>query len=581
MLINGQPINGVVLGGGVAPFVPADPVTVVPRQSIVWDVRVMLDGVDVSHLLTGTVMVDLERDAAAVAEFTLLLDPGPVNPLANLGKPVAVYYRDWAAGSWSEVLLFEGSVIRPDFDPVNRMVRCDCSDRLQDLLEAMTVEEIDALVGGLWSADLFEAPAGRPRWDYAQERKSSRPYTLQKRPGGAIEMLPLETSAPAFYMGSGVTMDQSLVWQPVELSQRLNVVELVAEYRYANLRQRHQRYVWEHPDVEGLAPQDGFCFLYGLGGSEVPDIEMITEETLSAGFQTILQGADWRRVPLSGAGASCDPPFIWSNVYPDLLLAADWSGAVRWAQPVVERYTIRIEAPASVATAGEVLQRDQIAADSSELDRVAEFEAAEYTAPDPDAVEDALGDWVVAVREADRWAEALQCALSVNRTAILLAHRGNRLSYQMPTTDVMGLRLEHTAKVEDQYARCQAPVWSLIHELDIDSQTALTTITLAVSQGGGTVTDPLVMPSALPNTPDGSPNPAITLPSYIYTGFGEEIDETQPGFYGNYSSVITPMVQRRLVLPAPEIPAEHRDEFVTETAVTYRVAIPNDLMEFV
>lgn len=584
MLINGSPLNGVVLGGGPRRFVSAAPVEIVPRQSIQWDVRVMIDGENVSELLTGQIRVDLERDGAALAEFTVLLNPGPVNPLAYMGKACQVYYRDFLAGSWTEELLFDGWVIRPEFEPSDRLIRCDCSDRLQDLLEAMTVEQIDALVGGLWSEDLFEPAAGRNRWDYAQERKSTRPYSLQKRPGGAIEMLPIAGAAPAFVMGEGVTMDRTLAWAPVELSERVNVVELVADYRYAKLRERHQQFIWEHPAVAGQSEIDGFCIVYGnLGSTEVPDIEMIVSETESAGYQAVLQGADWYRVPGSGAGSLCDPPFGWTNTYPDLLLGANWRGAMRWVQTVTERYSIRIEAPASIAASGEVLQRDQLAADSSDVPRVSEWESATFTVQDPDAVEDALGDWVVDLREVDRWSAALQCALSIHRTTLLRAHRENRLSFQMPTSDVMGLQLRHTVLVEDQRVRCQAPVWALIHELDIDEQTALTTIQLAVSQGGGDITDPLVMPPVPPSTPAGTPGSAITLATQLQLREGGVVyDPDLDGFSGNYGGVVNDRFPRSMPLTAPEIPAEHRDEFIADAGeIIYRVAIPDDLLEFV
>jgi hypothetical protein len=544
----------------------------------------MIDGENVSELLTGQIRVELERDGAALAEFTVLLNPGPVNPLAYMGKACQVFYRDFLAGSWTEELLFDGWVIRPEFEPTDRLIRCDCSDRLQDLLEAMTVEQIDELVGGLWSEDLFEPAAGRSRWDYAQERKSSRPYSLQKPPGGAIEMLPIEGGAPAFVMGEGVTLDRTLAWAPVELSARVNVVELVAEYRYAKLRQRHQQFIWEHPAVAGVSEIEGFCIVYGeLGSTEVPDIEQITSETQSAGYQAVLQGADWYRVPGSGAGSLCDPPFGWTNNYPDLLLGANWRGAMRWVQQVTERYTIRVEAPGSVAAAGEVVQRDQVAADSSDVERVSEWENAVFDVQDPDAVEDALGDWVVDLREVDRWSAALQCMLSIHRATLLRAHRENRLSYQMPTTDVMAMELRHTAKVEDQGARCQAPIWSLIHELDIDEQTAITTILHAVSQGGGDVTDPLVMPPVPPSTPAGSPGSAITLATQLYPREGGVVyDPDLDGFAGNYGGAEGETFPRRMQLTAPEIPAEHRDEFIADAGtIIYQVAIPDDLLEFV
>ncbi|WP_052081018.1 hypothetical protein [Pseudomonas sp. ML96] len=584
MLINGSVIGGVVLGGGAGLVQPPAPEPVVPRQSIVWDVRLVLGGEDHSHLLSGGARVETERDSASLAEFTLLLDPGPVNPFTFIGRTVQVYYRDWTGTGWVEELMFDGRVIRPIFEPVMRTVRCDCSDRLQDLIEALTVAQVNALVRGLWSADLFEDPAGRSRWDYAQERKSTVNATLQKRPGGALEMLPLEATAPFMLLGDGVTMDQSLVWTPVELSERVNVVELVGEYRFDRLRERHQDFFWEHPLLFGVGDLEGFCMWGNQGSTELPDIQQVLDETNGAGYTGIINPSDedWYRLPPSGTGGLCDPPFLWKNPYPDLLLRGAWTGGMRWIQPITERYTIRIEAPTSMAAAGEVIQRDQFSADSEGSDRGEAWESAAFTAADPDAVEDALGDWVVDVRDVDRWTSALQCALSIHRTTLQMAHRENRLAVQMPTSDVMALELRHTLRVEDQRVRCQAPVWSLLHEFDFDAQTALTTITLAVSQGGGGVTDPLVLPPIPPSTPSGSAPGTIVLPTQLQNVDGTEVyDETLDGFAGNWNNVDDNSFPRRMQITSPEIPADQRDEFVAEATATYRVAIPDDLLEFI
>ncbi|EJO91367.1 hypothetical protein A471_23073 [Ectopseudomonas mendocina DLHK] len=50
-------------------------------------------------------------------------------------------------------LLFDGWVIRPSFEPVDSVIALECSDRLQDAIEALSIAGVDALVGGNWSAD--------------------------------------------------------------------------------------------------------------------------------------------------------------------------------------------------------------------------------------------------------------------------------------------------------------------------------------------------------------------------------------------------------------------------------------------
>ena len=90
---------------------------------------------------------------------------------------------------------------------------------------------------------------------------------------------------------------------------------------------------------------------------------------------------------------------------------------------------------------------------------------------------------------------------------ILGAHRGNRFAYQLPTADCLDIRLEHTGRVEDvilgRNIVCQARMFSIAHQWDLDSGSAITSIQFAVSQGGGDETDPLTVPGAPASTPSG------------------------------------------------------------------------------
>ncbi|WP_236235096.1 hypothetical protein, partial [Pseudomonas tohonis] len=84
--------------------------------------------------------------------------------------------------------------------------------------------------------------------------------------------------------------------------------------------------------------------------------------------------------------------------------------------------TLRVEAPASIAQAGEVVDRERMAVES-ESDRADSFEDAAFTGPEPDAVQDALGDWVVDLREQSRLSTGVECLLNVSKVKILAGHR--------------------------------------------------------------------------------------------------------------------------------------------------------------
>lgn len=581
MELNGAELNAVELNGASAGGSVPD--TIVPVVSVIWAPRLMLNGVDRTDLLVGGVRIVRQEGVRCLADFTLFLAAGTVNPASYTGQTVELYYRDRYAGAWREELRFKGKIVRPQFSLQQRLLTCECSDQLQEKVEEMEVAAIDAVTEGHWSDDVFEPVEGRSRWDYAAERMSTQPASLQLNVEGELHKTPWAAGAAAFIVPPGAVLDGSLDYVPVELNDRTNVVEIEADYRFIRLRERHQPFTWRHPDIVGESIDNSFCVWHTDTG-DLPNKDTIYQATQNAGFPAVLDGAFWLVLPPTGV--YCSPPVSWQSQYVDLLLGADWTGAARWAQRVTEQYRLRVEAPASVAQAGEVVSRERVAIET-ESDRESEFQGAEFTAPEPDATEDALGDWVVDLREEDRRTDGIACQLGMAAATILGAHRGNRVPFQLPTSDTLGFRLEHTLHVQDVIlgaaVQCRAKVFSITDEWDLDSGAAITSIVLAVSQGGGSESDPLEPPPAPASTPPGAVPELIILPSQ-FSGHldSPEYDEELLGFSGNYANYNSSQepFEVRFDLDAPEIPAEHRDEYAVTQATTYRVPVPDDLVEF-
>lgn len=581
-MLNGHTLNGAPLNGAPRRTV-LGPVVVQPVVSVLWNVRVMLAGTDISDQLTGSVRIEREEGAATLADIVIALDAGPVNPSAYIGNTVEIYYQHWNGSGWDEHLRFRGQVVRPQYDLQGRLLSCECSDRLQDAVEALTVAQVDTLCAGAWSADIYESPEGRSRWDYAQERMATRAASLQRSVEGELQVAAwAAAAAPHWLLPVGTALDETLDYVPVELSERINVVELELDYRFQRLRQRHQTWDWMHPDISDDSLTNGFC-VWRIEGGELPTISMCLEATASVGYPGQIS-ATWAVLPPSGS--YCIPPAAWINTYTDLVLHGTWTNGRRWVQLCTEQYRLRVEAPASIAQAGEVIRRDSIAAET-ESDRADAFANVEaFTAPEDDATEDAMGDWVVDLREPDRLDDAVLCGLQMAKVQILAAHRGNRLAFSLPTSDTLGMRLEHTLKIEEEVAartiRGQGKLFSLVDEWSFDDGSAITAVVLAISQGGGTIDDELLPPAAPSTTPAGSPPALIHLPSQLGgRADSPPYDDTIPGFSGNYDGPLlgSETYPRRMTGISPEIPAEHVDEFAATAAATYRVAIPEDLLE--
>lgn len=571
MLLNGAPLNSTALNGiggaPVAPVIPAVPIA--QGLAFRWRLRVIVGGVDMSARLTGSVSVDRERGAAGVASFVLQLAAGPVLPSEWVGRTVQVFYLSTAQGVTTEALRYTGRIVKTEWSSQLRQLACQCGDQLQPRVEALEVAQIDALTpAAFWSADVFDPVAGRSRWDYAQERMSTIAASLDSATDGTLRVSSWYAGAPDFEFGPNTTLYDSMSVSYADLTALTNTVEVEADHRFSRLWQQNISYSWANP-AAGIGVS--FC-VWRRESGETPDVDMLVSAADGAGL-TVLDGAVYNRLPPSGV--YCDPPAGWVNKYPDLLLAADFVGGRRWAQPVTEQYRFTVTAPASVATAGAVITRDRLAFEV-ESEQAEQWGSAAFT--------DGFTG-VVDVHDDGRRVAALQCVLNQAVTKIIAAHTATTISWDVPTSMVMGIDLTHTLKLNDQGIKAQARCSRVVDSFDLLSGAAITTLSIAVMRGGGDISDPLTPPAGTTRAPLGPVS--ITLPSQLGSrNISPIYSDALDGFAGNYDNNdldINPALvvfPRRFTLTAPELPADVRDDYPIPVAATYRVKIPNDLLEF-
>ncbi|HBS80999.1 MAG: hypothetical protein CMK99_13665 [Pseudomonas sp.] len=567
--LNASPLNGVA---GQA----AEPEYIVRGQSFVWALRVTVGGVNQTAILTGTVTVDREEGAAGVAGFDLFVASGPVVPTDWTGKAVTIDYISTSQGATSEVRRFTGQLSQPVWNPITRILSCECSDQLQQRVEAMTVEAIDSLTGGYWSADVFDAVTGRSRWDYAVERMGSRPASLDCSPTGDMRVTSWYAMAPHFEFGPGTTVYGSVDVELAQLGDITNRIEIEISYRYPRLWQLIESFGWAHPNADGLSGIGGFC-AWRTWSTELPDTDMIESAVTGAGL-SLIGGVGGYQLPLSMANP-CGDGVAWTNTFEGLWLSAGVNGGRRWTQTVTEYYTLTL-----TTAEGQIEGTQRIGRDSAnfeiESNRSEDWSGSLET--DPNAEPGDLSD------EARR-VSAITCLLRRGRTEIISAHRGTTVSWAVPTSMASTVDLAHTLSIDDQGARAIGKCRRIVDSFDLNSGEALTTLSIAVMRGGG-VSDPLTVPAApstsLPPLSGGNnslptqlggrlvdPETGFTIPPY---------DPDRLGFSGNYSvkdDLTAPDYPRRFDLEARDIPAEYRDERAVTAEATYLVGIPNDLLE--
>lgn len=294
---------------------------------------------------------------------------------------------------------------------------------------------------------------------------------------------------------------------------------------------------------------------------------MVREAVESAGG-TLLQGYQWDTLPPT-ATDPCGTGVQWLNYFgnEELLLGATFSVGRRWAQSVTERYSLSVEIPDSITAAGEVIERIGSAFE-------VESPAAEAWGSEP--FTDGISSHTD-VRDQVRRDAFLQVLLRQGVATVVNAHRETVLTFQVPTSMALGIDLVHTVLLEDQGARALGKVIRVSD--DLTEPLPLTTISLKVMRGGGTVTDPLTPPASV-NEPQPWPSTTVELPTQLGGRTSSPpYDDTLPGFAGNFSTGSGEQFPRRFELEASEIPAELRDELPVTIEAAYRVAIPNDLLE--
>ena len=563
--LNAVPLNGLGSSGIVTQIIE-------PGSSFSWSPRLLLDGDDVTDQLLGAIVVDRSESGDAVASFQLWLGTAPVSIGSYSGRSVVI---DIILHGEPEVVSrrFTGQLVQPEFDVVSRVLSCEANTRLAENVEAMSIAAIDTLVGGLWSPDVFEDVAGRSRWDYAQERLSTRTASLNADRYGVPRITPWHIDAVHYEFAPGSTVHESVDVGLATLSDAVNVYELELDYRYTRYRQRRQSYTWRHTGTGGNMSLAGFN-AWRADSTELPDVDMITEAVNSAGWY--LSSSTWYRL----YGDLPDLPQPWYNKNTDLLLGADFSASIRWSQRAVEKYTVRLEVADSVAAVGEVIERGRVVLDTdTENDRLWDESTGDLVAAVTDAPIDQLQR-----RDPERLAAAFDCAVSAGVATLCAAQRANVVTWQVPLAHALAIDFGHRLRLRDQGADVTGMVVMLTEEMDTQTGTALLTIGIAPSLGAATAIGDIPV---LPDPPEFEDQPGPVMPGSLPTQIGLRIDsppydEELPGFAGNYSignGDPADRYPRRFAIDTPEILEQWRNEIEAAVVVTYSIAPPADTLE--
>lgn len=573
--LNSGPLNSIGGAGGVT-----QPDVVATGIAYVWRLQIAVDGEDVTGLLVGSVDIDREEGSAAVAGFSLHLPDGPVVPTDWVGLPVTIDFVWTEQGTTYQVRRFTGFLGQPTWDPTTRLLSCECSDNLQQRIEAMSVEDIDALIPAYWTEDAFEPVTGRSHWDYAQERLSTIPSSLDCDVYGNPRVSSWLPGAPSLIFGAGTTLYQSVEVELAEMARITNRVELEANYRYARLREFRQTFAWG-------SPHGGFC-QWRLYNHELPTVDMFISAAGAGGMTPIK--ASFQVLPPT-APDPCGTGSAWINNYPDLVLNGSVTSARRWNQTVTETYRMTVRTHDGVPPAAVVYRTGQsFAVESQDADVWPDSLVPLVWAPRAGYVITREPQQRLVAGDRDDEARRvgfLSAELHAARTELLRAHRQNSASWAVPTPMAVQADLFMSLELDDQGVHATGKCRRIVDAFDLASGEAVTTLMVAVMRGPSGSSSSLTIPGRLgaPTAPDPDPAPALTAGAPTQLGgmfTSPEYDEELEGFSGNYVPSQDPSLEvfpRRLYFDAAEIPAEDTDEAAFAGDFEYVIGIPNDILE--
>lgn len=561
-------------------------------NAIGWTAKVTLDGTDISALCLNRIQVSMEEGTPRQATVQYRPLPGLIDYCSLKNKVVTVDYIN----TGTTYRVFTGKVSRFDYDPTDVIVTLDCDDRLQDDVDAMERAVLDDLIGGVWSADVFDEDVDN--WEYAEDLLSTVPKSLDKNAAGGLRITDWAAKGTAdVVLGESEIQYRSPDIEIADSATIVNYVEVQIDNRYDRKWHRDVNISWRYPR--------SMCD-YVEVPTELPNTEMVLGALDSGGWgikrldtvPLMDSGTFYCRaggvVPVNGYSVGTYSPtgtFLWNNPhYPDLLVGFNATVFSEWDQNITERGEFVVKSPQSIATCGENKQTLTVSVDiesdedSDEEDTnspttvnnrfsyngagcnlaasggiftapgeqqpqggygVSRFGTSDIGAPPDGSSLLSNGDYALDAADQARYDLAAKVGVAQARRLILESHRQNFVSF---TRTFLPVDVDMTLEVNVTNLHARGKVSSVIHALDITSGAAVTDVTVSVSKSNDDAVTEQVWTGSdwvVPPRPDNTAyladveqhNKTVVLPTQLGNesgGRSRAYCEELLGFSGNY-----------------------------------------------
>lgn len=491
-----------------------------------WGVRVEVGGADVSADVVGEVVVEGEENAARIADLALALAPGAPILLATwIGRLVRIYLTDGAGGN--AMPLFLGVVDLPSVQLTERRLALRCTDNRQGVIGAMTREEITALLpDSRYSPVVFNDGAGALA--YANDRLSTLPAAVDISPVGDLRVTPwLAKALPDLSFDGDQVIDGSLAVDVAERSALTNLVEIDFGYRFPRIKAEGYEVSYDYLALNSTS------FVYWVRDGNTFLQRAAVEAAIEAAGGAIVS-MTWIALPTTAQvipGTGGAPAGAWlPNPLTDVQFCLGFSAVVSfdYAQQIEETHKIAVACDGSIAAVGAVRSTMSGALEGVYDDPVAVeqnillYRGKVTTIPPKNLAPVVVGltnsvDGTLTA-DTDRAAAdaAMEALIAVAGTQIQASHRQHTVSAQVPCNPV--LDVDKTVAVAAAGVLAKGKVRRVVHRLDTDSGTALSSFDLAIcSISGVGVTHPGDSIAAPAGTSAGTTN-TLGAPTVTWDG---------------------------------------------------------------
>lgn len=528
----------------------------------IWTALVFIGGVDRSARVVGEIQIDAEEGGARIADLSVRPLDGASFVLAEwVGTPLSIDIADQASGTATAITrLFTGVIDTPALDLKTGMIRLRCTDDLQNRVDALSVEAIDAAIPGGYASPVVFDPAARG-WAHAQDRLSTIPVSLDLDPAGALRVTnwaPKPT--PDLSFTADHLLDGSLGLSLSSRHQLINHVTIDFGFRFPRVKAEGFHLSFEYVDVSTFAAyvESESLFLQ----------RQAVEAAIHAAGATI---DEITYLPMPDEILHVSGAALWAPGKYDMLLCMGFDADVsfNYGQTIEEQFTIVVSAPNSIAAVGTLRDRlsgalegiyppvqtaeHSIIMHGNALSGIPPLDQAAPTTGVTTSIDVSL------TADTNRTAAnaAMEALIQIAKTKIWGSHRRNTVTAAVALNPAVDLDATIDLQVPGLHAR--GKVVRVGHRLSPDTGAAISEFALAICSVAGTGTSHPDTETAAPDGTSPATSPLSGMPTVVYHG-GKNEDQT-------------------IVITFPGVADAERNRHVVEIDSSFSAGIVEDILE--